>query len=82
MMTIEKRFQELIIYDKFNHRLRVGCVEINLPTKRNGSVFCIQKGCTHSFMVSPIKHIRGYYIQVGKWGGGILWDSKVCYENT
>lgn len=63
----------------FDKTIRIGCLEFRLA-KRNGNAFCCWRDCIHSFINSSPRHMRGYYIQIGKWGGHIMWDSDICYE--
>lgn len=47
--------------------------------KRAGMAFVIGRECWIN--LDTLKHYRGFYIQIGNYGGHIGLESKVCYEN-
>ena len=72
---------KIIHYDKMNKAVRVGSFDLCL-SERSGSTYSFHRLCGHSFITFPPKHQRCYYFQVGRWGGYIMWDSGVCYEEV
>jgi len=50
--------------------------------KRGGKAYCIEKQCHFELSMLPKYpiHTYGYYIQIGKWGGHIMWKSRHCLE--
>ena len=68
-----------LVKDRNGLTMRIGFLEFHL-SRRGGNAFCCFKDCGHGFIVDTVRHMRGYYIQVGKWGGNIWWGSTTCYE--
>ncbi len=49
---------------------------------RAGSTFAISPECFFMFGKGlSLLHVRGWYIQIGKFGGTIAFKSNICYEN-
>ena len=38
--------------------------------------------CEPVFGHPNIRHVRGWYFQLGYWGGDIAWKSEKCYEHN
>ena len=47
---------------------------------RAGKALVFWKTCGVNFDLNTPIHTRGYYIQIGKMGGDIMWKSNYCYE--
>jgi len=73
---------KLIIVDKMNSIVILFELLSLCWCKRGGRAYCIERQCGFELSMPSdnIIHTRGYYIQVGKYGGHIMWKSKHCLE--
>lgn len=71
---------KIIAYDKLNHELILFERLFLVWCKRNGRDYVIMRECGFNIFLNTAIHTRGYYIQLGKYGGHIMWKSSKCAE--
>ena len=51
-------------------------------SERCGSCWVLYPTCEFVVNHPNFPHVRGWYFQLGYWGGDIAWKSEKCYEHN